>query len=102
MGFSVNGNILASAAMDDLVKASLFGSEQSISNTFSNSSQGIPKGVAAFQDYVAYITIKQELCITKNGKASLNKPLEFQPSAVAFSLNGSELAIGASVKLLII
>lgn len=100
-GFSVHGNYLASAAMDDIVKTSLMGEGLSIANTASMSSQGIPKGVASFEEYVAFITINQNISITKNGNQCFTKNLEFAPSAIAFSLKGTELLIGSSVNRLL-
>lgn len=99
-GFSISGNYFASAAMDDLVKISSFESELSVSNSSSISSQGIPKGVSSFGDFVAFVTINQEIIISKNGSQCFRKNLEFQPSAIAFSNNGSELLIGSSVCIL--
>jgi WD40 repeat protein len=96
-GFSVHGKYLASTGMDDMVKTSLMGEGPSIVNTASITSPGIPKGVAAFGDFVAFITINQNISITKNGSQCYAKNLEYTPSAVAFSINGSELLIGSTV-----
>lgn len=98
-GFSIHGNCLASAAMDDIVKISLLGTDHSVTSTSSISSPGIPKDVSSFGDCVAFITVNQEIVITKAGNEIVSKRLEFQPSAVAFSLNGSELLIGSTVHI---
>ena len=98
MGFSIYGNHLASAAMDDLVKTSLIGEDLSVSNSLSFSTQGIPKGLASFKEYVAFITINKDICIKKNENQCFSNNLEFIPSAIAFSLDGSELSIGSTVK----
>lgn len=96
-GFSVNSKFLASAAMDDLVKISHVGEGLSVGDTSSMASQGIPKGVSVFDDYVAFITINQNISITKKGSQCCTKNLEFVPSAIAFSMSGSELVVGSLV-----
>jgi hypothetical protein len=60
-----------------------------------------PKSLASFGNTSIVGTLKQELVVIQGEKKVKTISLDFVPSALAFSADGSELAVGGEVYLII-
>ena len=61
---------------------------------------GIPKNVSSFSDSLAFITSTGELSIKKGSQSLVHIKLDYSPSSLSFSQNGSELAVGGVVSFI--
>jgi WD40 repeat protein len=90
-GLALSGDTVYSIGMDDSMR-SINTTQHAFAST-SVATDAVPLAVAAHKD-VAIVTTIKDVQVVKGGKKEQTVQVEFKPTAVAISTNGSEVAIG--------
>ncbi|KAI3659976.1 hypothetical protein MP638_000024 [Amoeboaphelidium occidentale] len=91
-GLQVAGSKIVSIGMDDSSRTIDVSTKSFEGSALATESQ--PKCLASFGNLSVLGTLNKELVVVQDGKKVKNVSLTFAPTALAFNVNGSELAVG--------